>query len=280
MQDSIRELANEYKTQHPYTSEGLEAILLYCKEHPHAEQTEGYLITLYWYHITDIYAIMTKYHVPDGSFFDEEDLAAEAVLSLFDAVRTYKKGGGASVRTYINRVAERAIILHIKENSRKMRIPTDFAKKLFVYKKYCEQYAWTYGVVPAKDEIMKELKLNEKEFERLEFYQSCRFCADENALAQIRDEASDFDEDVILEIERQKTVKAVRDILETSLEPIEKSIICLRNGIGGEFHSLKETADILGINVDEVFKKELLIWEKLKHSKAFRKLAEQLQEIS
>lgn len=276
MQNTIRKLAAEYRACHPYTQKELEDIALYCQEQSDSEKAEQYMVTLYWYYVTDIYSILTKYHVPSDSFYDEEDLAAEAVVSLFDAVRTFKSGG-ASLRTYISRVAERAIATHIKKNSNKVKITADFAKKLHDYKKYCEQYEIIHGIAPKKETIKEDLKLGNKELELLEFYKSCRFCSDtseEADLTEIPDEKDPFENDVI----KTEIIKAVRTVIETCLDKEEKEIICLRNGIGGKFHSVHETALILGIKEEEILKKEILIREKLKENNGFQELAKQLNE--
>lgn len=284
MQKTIIELSSEYKKEHPYTEEELTEMVLYCQKHPDSPKKDEYLVTIYWYYIPDIYWAIQDFYKPSGTFYDEEDVMEEAVVRLFDAIRTYQDGKGATFRTLASRIAKNTAGHFIMENSKKLRIPSGFMRKLQSYKQYRRKYVSLNQEEPSREQVKKDLGLGEQDLRRIELYDNVHFFSETSTkiegrdIFDIPDENSTYEDKTLEEIVREEIRSSVNEILENCLDEEERKIICLRNGIGGDYHSLKETSDLLGLDETEILRRELQIREKLKNNEKFQQLAERLPD--
>lgn len=279
MRNTVLKLASEYQKKHPYTENELTEMILYCQNGEDEDQKNEYMTVIYWYYISDIYCAVSGVHLPPQSCIDEEDIMGEAVVSLLDAVRTYRRNKGATFRTYVSRVSSRRARRYAMQCGRRIQLPEDFSKKLYAYKEFCNKFQMEYGRIPSRKEIQESLHYKDADMDRLEIQSGIRYATDicedtgMDDRADVIDENSAFEEEAEADIIRQELQKAVREEIRQVLDPEEQKILCYRNGIGCECHSIKETADRFGKSEQEILGDELIIREKLKASHGMQHLA-------
>lgn len=275
---NIWKLAEAYRRDCPYSANELDGMVLFCQNNPDDPKREAYLVTLYWYYITDIFASIRRYSAPCGAYYTEEDIAGEAIVSFFEAIRTYSMDRGASFRTWVSNISKNTAITYMEKNSSKFYVTKSYVKKMIAYNRYLGSYEGEHGKMPPRELIQKNCHFSEQTLYNLERHRN--LAAQEwSAGCDDFDSGSDsFEWEMDSCIMRAQIVQSVRRELKESLSEEEQRIICLRNGIGGDYHSIRETAQILHLDEGCIMAKELMIREKLKSNSRMRKLAQDLSE--
>lgn len=279
MRQNIYRFAMHYRSLHPYSAKELEDMVLFCQKNPNSPKWEEYIVNLYWYYITDIFASIRWTTIPQTSYYSEEDVAAEAIASLFQAIRTYRLGE-ASFRTFVSHIAKHTAGKYVLENSSSFRISKGIASRKARCRRFYNDYIAKNGTAPTRETIIQQLGLTEREF---------NFCFSDPSstlkrlnltdIDDITDAETSFEEECETRIVKEQLSEAIREELKACLTPEEEQLICLRNGIGSAYHSVQETAKLLQIPEEEILPRELEIWEKLRSSSRMQELAASLQDI-
>lgn len=277
---AVKKLAYQYQKDHPYTEEELVQMVLYCQTGNDKEKKNEYMSVLYWYYIADVYYAVSCVYLTIESCIDEEDLMGEAIVSLFEAIRLYRADRNTSLRTFVSQVSMRRLKRYASRNGRRIRLPVDFSKKLSQYQKFYSSYQMEHGKEPARKDIQEALQFRDSDMDRLEMYNGLSYVAVDTGDTEVKepgavtipDENSSFEEEIDERVVKEALRKAVREEIRKVLKPEEQKILCYRNGIGCESHSLKETAEHFGRTENDILGEELIIREKLKASHGMKRL--------
>lgn len=282
MEQHLRKMAEEFKKKHPYSEEELLKIIEICQNSAAAKENmysslDNEISIIYWYYIEDICISIRRFYPSEEAYFDRDDLIEEAILHLFDAVRTYDLHGSVSFRSWIMRISRNAVSRTVWENQKKIRVPRSFAKKISKYLTYIARHIEETGLHPARGEIMTALSLTDGECRILERYASIEFTAEISG-----NESADFlyeNDNGAKTIEKQAVELYVRDslqeILKECLTQEENMFLSMCMGLNGSARYDTETlSKLFGVTPGEIIASVHAIKEKLKKNRKLKELAE------
>lgn len=280
MEQHLRQTAEEFRKANPYSEEELLDIIRTCQR----AGADGYasveaeVSVIYWYYIDAICASLCRLYPSPDAYFDRDDLISEAVLHLFDAIRTYNTWGEVPFRSWIMRISKNAAGRFIYENQTKLRIPRSFAKKITGYLEYTAARIMKDGERPSRKEIMEALSFTDEECRILERYIRLEPKPDEPWTGP--EDIIDVDEEGQFRSVEQQAVdlyirNALQDILKEALTPEENRFLSMSLGLNGCTPcSVDDLAERFGVTPDEIFAGVHVIREKLKADRHIQKLAE------
>lgn len=272
LEQQLRKTAVEFKKKHPYSKEELLKIIETCQNSVTRKgdtfsSLEQEVCIIYWYYIEDICRSIHRFYPSSETYFDTDDLIGEAVLHLFDAVRTYDLHGNVPFSCWIMRISRNAVSKTVWENQRSIRIPKGFAKKISSYLAYTADHITETGFPPTRQEAMADLSLTDGECQLLERY------ASSGHTGNTREPEDAFS------VEKQAVelyVKdAMQDILKEYLSPEENSFLSMSMGLNGSArYDTELLSKLFGVTSGEVIAIFHVIKEKLKENRKLRELAE------
>lgn len=280
MERHLRKMAEEFRKANPYSEEELLDFIRTCQR----VGADGYasveeeVTIIYWYFIEAICTSLRRFYPSPDAYFDRDDLVSEAVLHLFDAIRTYNTQGEVPFRCWIMRISKNAVSKFTWENQKEMRIPKYFAKKISRYLAYTSERIEETGVYPSRKETMDALSLTDGECRILEQYASIGFMAESHWSESI--DLIDRDKNgEIRSVEKQAVdlyVKdALQDILKECLTPEENMFLSMSLGLNGSIcYDTGTLSKLFGVTPGEILASIHAIKEKLKGNRRIQELAD------
>lgn len=218
---------------------------------------------------------MAKNYLVEGVEYD--DVVSEGCLGLMKAVEKFDYKLGYKFSTYAHWWIKQAIMRHIFNSDRTIRLPAHAHEKLAKIIRFADEYEKQFGSKPTNVEIASAVGMNE---ENVSYYlmASNRTCslqspAGEDGEAVLGDfiESDEPTPDALCELEDRN--KLLIKAVNTVLTPKEKNIIEKRFGLNGSKRmTLLELGESIGLTNERVRQIELGALRKLRRHLEVRSL--------
>jgi len=199
------------------------------------------------------------------------DLIQDGNIGLMRAIELFDWRRGFKFSTYATWWIRQAITRAIADRGRQIRIPVHVHERIRKIRRTRERLLQKTGKEPTPEDLAKATGLTVEALEELE--------------AAVRKEPRSIHEpvgedaelgDLIVQVEEGGPLDSVEETMlreeiatavDTSLEPLEQSVIALRYGLeNGRSMSLREVAEIVGVSAETVRKVERQAIGKLRQS--------------
>lgn len=202
-----------------------------------------------------------------------EDVYQNGMLGLMRALEKFDIKKETKFSTYATLWIKQAIIRHLHNNKRMIRIPVHFSERIYKYEKLVDEYRKRLGRTPTNEEIIAEMGLNEEQLNDLILvnYYCHTSSLDEpidtdskNTLGELVYDDQDFIQSTI----DSMFFSQIYDIIERmDFNFLEKQILSMHYGLnGGKVYSYDEIAKQFNMSKKKVKEIEKVVFRRLKNN--------------